>query len=135
RRAGRPLRDRDQLAERLGIVEGERGEDLAIDLDRRGLQTGDQPAVGHAVLARGRVDADDPEIAERALALLAVAVGVGEPALDRLPRLAIGLASSTDVALRHLHRLLVPAARLRAAFRAWHRVLLRALSSRRAAGA
>ena len=66
------------------------------------LQARHEPAVRQPVLARRRVDADDPQAAEVALALLAVAVGVGEPALDGLAGLAIGLASAADVALREL---------------------------------
>src|SRR6185503_18408504 len=125
RGAGCALRQRRELPEGLGVVERQRRQHLAVDLDRRGLQPGHEPAVRQPVRARGRVDADDPEAAELPLLLLAVPVGIGETALDRLASLAIGLAPSTDVPLRRLHRLLVPAACLRAAFRARHAVLLR----------
>src|SRR5947207_2822173 len=100
--------------------EREGGHDLAIDLDPGGLEPRDQLAVGEPVRARRGVDAHDPQRAEVGLALLAVAVGVGEAALDGLARLAVRLAPSADVPLRLLHGLLVAAARLRAALRAWH---------------
>src|SRR5213080_2028515 len=109
------------LRERPGIVEGEGGKHLAVHLHPGSPQARHEPAVRHPVGARGRVDAHDPERPEVALALLAVAVGVGEAALDGLAGLAIGLAAAPDVALRQLHRLLVTAARLRAALGAWHR--------------
>src|SRR5262245_11877863 len=115
RRAGRALRQRGELAEGLRVVERQRREHLAVDLDRGRLEPCHQAAVRQPVPAARRVDADDPQAAELPLLLLAVAVGVGEPALDGLAGLAIGLPSATDVALRHLHGLLVAAARLRAA--------------------
>src|SRR5262249_4012706 len=113
--------ERGDLAERPGIVEGERREDLAVDLDAGGPETGHQAAVRQPVGARRGVDADDPQRADVALLLLAVAVGVGEPPLPRLAGLAVRLAAAADVPLGLLHRLLVAAPRLRAALRAWHR--------------
>src|SRR5437667_11364406 len=107
-------------SEGLGVVERERGQDLTIDLDPGGFEPGDQLAVGEPVRARRGVDAHDPQRPEVALALLAVAVGVGEAALDGLARLAVRLAPSADEPLRLLHGLLVAAARLRGAVRAWH---------------
>src|SRR3989454_6961964 len=106
--------------EGLGVVERERGQDLAIDLDPGGFEPGDQLAVGEPVRARRGVDAHDPQRAEVALALLAVPVGVREAALDRLARLAVRLAPSADVPFRLLHGLLVAAPRLRAALCAGH---------------
>src|SRR5256712_1555830 len=97
--------------EGLGVVERERGQDLAIDLDPGDFEPGNQLAVGEPVRARRGVDAHDPQRAEVALALLAVAVGVGEAALDGLARLAVRLAPSADAPLRLLHGLLVAAGR------------------------
>src|SRR6476646_9698966 len=74
----------DQGAERLGLPDGEIGEDLAIDVDLGGLQPGDEPRVADVVLAAGRVDAHDPELAELTLARPAVAVRVPERVHDLL---------------------------------------------------
>src|SRR5262249_41031644 len=111
-----------QLAERPRVVERQGGEDLAVHRDTRGLQAGDEAAVGQAVLARRRVDARDPQAAEVALALPAFAIGVVEAALDGFASLAVGLPAAADVPLGGLHRLLVPAARLWPTFGAWHGV-------------
>ena len=65
---------------RRGEVGGERErevrEDLAVDRDAGLDQARDQARVGRAVLARGGVDADDPERAEVAALLAAIARGV-----------------------------------------------------------
>src|SRR6185295_4231579 len=51
-------------AERVGIAHGDVGEDLAVDLDPGELEAVHERAVGEAVLARGGVDAGDPQAAE-----------------------------------------------------------------------
>ena len=48
-----------------GVADRQLGEDLAVDLDAGLGQTFDEPAVGDAVAAGCRVDAGDPEAAER----------------------------------------------------------------------
>ena len=65
----------DDGAEGGGLVDGEVGEDLAVDLDAGLGEAVDQAGVGEAgvVLADGGVDPLDPEGAELALADLAVA--------------------------------------------------------------
>src|SRR3989442_3563932 len=105
--------------EGLGVVERERGQDLAIDLDPGGFEPAHQLAVGEPVRARRGVDAHDPQRAQVALALLAVAVGAGEAALDGLARLSVRPSPSADEPLRLLHGLLVAAARLLAALLPW----------------
>src|SRR5262245_27993455 len=119
-RGGLGPRHARELREGRRIVERERGQDLAVDLDSGLLEARDHPAVREAVLACGGTDPYDPERARVALLLLAVAVGVREALLERLARLAIRLAAASDEALGLLHRLLVTAACLRAAFGAWH---------------
>src|SRR3954465_12878700 len=64
-------------AERLSVADGDVGQHLAVELDLGQAQAVHELAVAHALLARGGVDALDPEAAEVALAVLAVAVGVG----------------------------------------------------------
>src|SRR5918992_5745758 len=61
----------------LGIVHGDVGQHLAVELDARAAQAVHELAVRHALAARGRVDAHDPQPAEVALAVAAVAVRGG----------------------------------------------------------
>src|SRR2546423_2507360 len=79
----------DQGAERLGVVDGQLGQDLAVDLDASQVQALDEAVVGHALGAGRGVDALDPQPAEVALAVLAVPVGVDEGVGDLLLRLAV----------------------------------------------
>src|SRR4051794_37735063 len=65
-----------KTSEGLGVADGDVGEHLAVELDLGELQTVHELAVGEALLARRGVDALDPQAAELALAVLAVAVGV-----------------------------------------------------------
>src|SRR5688572_13904548 len=60
-----------QRLEALSVRDGEIGQNLAVDGDPGLVQTVDKSAVGHAVLAYSRVDALNPESAERALLGLA----------------------------------------------------------------
>src|SRR3712207_6433075 len=66
-----------ESAEGLGIAHGDVGQDLAVQLDAGELQAVHERAVGHALEARGGVDAGDPQAAEVALAVAAVPVRVG----------------------------------------------------------
>src|SRR4051794_10132394 len=66
-----------KASEGLGVAHGDVGEALAVELDAGQLQAVHERAVAHAVLARGGVDAGDPQAAEVALAVAAVAVRVG----------------------------------------------------------
>src|SRR5688572_30628265 len=73
-------------AKRLRIAHGEVGQNLPINLDAGLAQSADQRVVAHVVLASRGVDADDPESAEIALLVLAIAVRIAPPALDGLLR-------------------------------------------------
>src|SRR3954470_20453983 len=66
-----------KTSEGLGVAHGDVGQHLAVELDLRQAQAVHQLAVAHALLAGGGVDPLDPQAAELALAVLAVAVGVG----------------------------------------------------------
>src|SRR5215207_8128479 len=66
-----------KTSERLGVADGDVREHLAVELDAGLLQAVHELAVAHALLAGGGVDAHDPEPAEVALLVAAVAVGVG----------------------------------------------------------
>src|ERR687897_2585943 len=66
----------NELRERRGVVHGEVGERLAVQLDAGALKPVDQLRVREPVLARARADPGDPQPAELALAVTAVAVRV-----------------------------------------------------------
>src|SRR6478736_2615457 len=82
---------RDQRAERGVVAYGEVREDLAVDLDVGGLQSGDETRVRDVVLAARGVDPDDPEPAELALAGPAIA----ERVVAGVHHLLVGLAQVT----------------------------------------
>src|SRR5215208_6380276 len=65
-----------ESGERLGVADGDVREDLAVELDAGELEAVHELAVAQAVLARGGVDARDPEAPEVALAVAAIAVRV-----------------------------------------------------------
>src|SRR5690348_8701013 len=58
-------------------------QDLPIDNDPGLAEAVDKSAIGQAVLADGGIDALDPESAEGALLVLAVAIGVLRRTIDR----------------------------------------------------
>ena len=65
---------RNETFQRLWIVDGEVGEDLAIKLDLSGFETFDEAGVGKILGADGSGDPLDPETTELALTLFAVAI-------------------------------------------------------------
>src|SRR5690348_6247277 len=65
----------DDGVEGGGVGDGEFAEHLAVEGDAGGGGGGDEAVVGDAALAQGCVQAGDPEGAEVALLLAAVAVG------------------------------------------------------------
>src|ERR1700712_4066696 len=71
-----------QSLEGAGLVRGEIGEDLAVDLDARLGEPADKSAVGDAVFAAAGIDALDPKRAEVTLLLLAADVVVLQRAID-----------------------------------------------------
>src|SRR6185437_15940731 len=74
--------------ERGRVVDGQIGQHLAVHVHARDLQALDEPVISNALGPRRRVDPLDPQPAERALAVLAVPVGVGHG----VKRLLLGLA-------------------------------------------
>ena len=96
----------DERRKRGGLARGELGEALAIERDAGRLEPVHQHAVGHAVLARGGVDADDPQAAVVALLPLAADVGVDARLLGRLLHELVKLALVLEVALGELGELL-----------------------------
>src|ERR1700761_154443 len=78
----------DQRGERGLVGHGQLGQHAPVDFDLGRLQTLDEAVVGDAVGPGRRVDPLDPQPPEGALAVLAVAVGVGH----RVELLLLGLA-------------------------------------------
>ena len=62
--------------ESFRVVEGEVGEDLAVDFDSGFVDEAHELGVAEAILACAGVDALNPEGAECAFLVLAVAIGV-----------------------------------------------------------
>ena len=58
------LSDLHQLRETGAVLHGDVGQHLAVDGDIGLLQTGNEAAVRQPVLAAGRIDAGDPQLAE-----------------------------------------------------------------------
>src|SRR3954468_8593382 len=102
------LRDFGDATERRAVAHGEVGEDLAVDLDVRALKAADQLTVRQAVLPRGGVDPDDPQLTHLALALLPVARGVRERMEERFAGRLDQLRSGAAATLRRLEQALVP---------------------------
>src|SRR4029453_18444386 len=127
---GLGLRQCGQVAERLRVLHGELGEDLAVDFHAGDLEPVDQATVRDAVLARGRVDARDPELAELALALLAIAIGVLPTLVDGFARGLEQAMARAVVALRGLENPVAPLLRTGSAFDSRHRCLLCAAGGR-----
>src|SRR6185437_11286909 len=94
-------------AKRRDVMHGEVRQHLAVDGDAGLAEAVDQAAVGQAELARGRVDAHDPQRAELALLLLAADVGVLLGLGDGLLGDAVDLAAGVVIALGGLQGFLV----------------------------
>src|ERR687896_1575010 len=112
-----------ESAEGLGIAHGDVREHLAVELDPGQLEAVHEGAVAHAVLARGGVDARDPEAAEVALAVAAVAVRVGVRLHDGFLGAAVGAVRLPAIALRALERRAALLAGVDGALDAGHRPL------------
>src|SRR3954470_4146030 len=93
-----------KTSEGLGVANGDVGQHLAVELDLGEAQAVHQLAVAHALLAGGRVDALDPQAAELALAVLAVAVGIRARLEQLLLRPLVARVLLAAVALGPLER-------------------------------
>src|SRR5579885_1463243 len=123
----------DDRLERCRLAHREIGEHLAVDCDPGLAEAVDKSAIGEAVLAHGGVDALDPEGAERALAVLAVAIGVLVRLFDRLLGDTDRVLAAAVVTLGGLQNLFVLGVGRYAAFDACHDDLSKNLKlSRRA---
>src|SRR5207253_7333920 len=108
-----------------GLVgHGEVRQHLAVDVDVRALESRHEGAVAHAELAHRGVDARDPQRAELALLLPAVAVRVLPGLHHRLLRDAVDVLPAAAESLRLLEDLLVARARRYSTLDSWHAALL-----------
>src|ERR1017187_1146191 len=92
----------DDVREPLRILHRDLREDLAVHVGAGLLQARHELAVAEIMQARGRVDADDPETAELALLLLAVARRIDERPLDLQLGDAEAIVLGAVIALREL---------------------------------
>src|SRR6266446_1051746 len=107
------------LRERRLVHHRQIGEHFAVDLDVGALEARHERAVGHAQLAHRGVDAGDPQRAELALPLAAVAVGVLPRLHHRLLGDPVDVSSAAAEALRLLDDLLVTRARRYSSLDSW----------------
>ena len=102
------------------VVNGDIGQDLAIDLDGSLLQTVDQTAVGQAVLTGCSVDTRNPQLTELTLLLATVTVGILTSFGYRLYRYAVDTGTGAVVTLGGFHYFLVTSASGHTTFNSWH---------------
>ena len=91
-------------------MNGDVGQDLAVQFDVRGLEALDEAAVADAGVAAGGVETDDPQAAEFTLLLLAIAIGVLPRVLDGFFRVAIELGFDAEISLGVFQDFLAPLA-------------------------
>src|SRR5918998_4019506 len=89
------------------LVDGQLGQDLAIDLDPSLAETVDKSGIGQAMHADRGVQALDPESAEGALLVATVASGILHALLDRLLGDADGILATAVEAFGGFQDLLV----------------------------
>src|SRR5205823_13465322 len=111
------------LGESRLVVHRQIGKHLAIDRDLRLLQPRHERAVAHAELAHRRVDARDPQRAEGAFLVPAVAVGVLARLHHRLLGYAVDILAAAAETLGLLENLLVARARRDSTLDSWHGAL------------
>src|SRR5437016_1892007 len=106
--------------EGLRIADRQVCEHLAVELDVRLLQAGDELVVREPVRPRSRVDPHDPETAEGPLLVLAIPVRVGQRVVDLLLGVAIRGLLEAPVPLGLLQDLAPLLPRRDRALDAWH---------------
>src|SRR5437870_1358305 len=88
----------DDGVERRRVCRRQVAQAFAIQLDSGAGQCGNKAIVVDAASPQGRAEAGDPELAEVALLLTAVAVGIAIRAADKLQRLPVLRAGRGDEA-------------------------------------
>lgn len=95
----------DHFGECGGIADGHLSQHLAVEANVSLLQAVGQLAVAEAALARGCVDASNPQTTEVTLTAAAIAVGIPQCLHDLLVSGAEQLGMRADVALGQLENL------------------------------
>ena len=96
----------DDGFERLGVIHGEVGENLAVETDILLRELAHELGIGDTVLTRGGVDPLDPEGAEIALLGLAVTVGVSQTFLVSVLCYGPDIPSGEEISAGSLENLL-----------------------------
>ncbi len=102
RRGRRDVQRGDEGVKRFIVADRHLRENFAVQFDAVCVQGGDEAAVLDTLRAAGGIDAGDPELAELALAVAAVAVGI----LPGLHHLLIGALEQARLAAEVARRLL-----------------------------
>jgi len=110
----------DESGEASCVLDGDVGEDLAVQFDASLLQAVDQLRVAEVIQLGGSRDAHDPQRTELALLLLAACVGKLQAALDGLLGCLIELGLRKEVSTGSLQNLLAAVTPLGTAFYAGH---------------
>ena len=92
----------DDSLESFGMVHGQVGEHLAVDLDTCLVKGTHELAVAHTLETSSSVDTLDPQGAEAALLLLAVAISVGQTLLPSVLGNGPDILAGTEVAAGEL---------------------------------
>ena len=96
----------DDCFERLRVVHGEIGENLAVETDVLLRELAHELRVGDAVLTGSGIDSLDPESAECTLLGLTVTIGVGETFLVGVLRYGPDILSGEEITAGSLKNLL-----------------------------
>lgn len=70
--------------ERLGMIQGEISQNLAVEFDAAFIQLAHEHRIRHSILTSTRVNPLNPQRAELALFVAAVAIGVRKALFDRV---------------------------------------------------
>ncbi len=96
----------DDCFERLRVVHGEVGENLAVEADVLLRELAHELRVGYPVLTRGGVDSLDPECTEITLLGLTVTIGVSETFLVSVLSNSPDILSGEEITAGSLKNLL-----------------------------
>mgnify|MGYP007057166020 CR=1 FL=1 len=83
----------------FGIIHGQIGKNLAIDLDILCIQFANKLGIAHTVLPDGGIDALDPELAKLPLFVATVTIGISLPLFPGILCYGIDIFAGTEVTL------------------------------------
>src|ERR1700722_320276 len=113
-----------QCGEACRIVDREIGQDFAIQLDSRHLQSVNELGIARAIQLGCSANPDDPKRAKLTLFLATANVGELKAAFDSFLRCLIKLGFCEEVTTRSLEHLFAAVVTFSFTFYAWHGVLL-----------